>query len=130
MLPDVTSALTIHPFDYFSLSKHEIDENQSQKSQWSASMSPVQTHVRFWVCAGFRQGYLLVYGVFGTAALEFPAVRGASPAVDSGGSFQLWLLCLLGLPCSSRGHLHSASLTWDLKASASLWLLRCRGWEF
>lgn len=130
MLPGVTSALTIHLFDYFSLSKHETDENQSQKSQWSASMSPLQTHFRFCLCDGFRQGYLLVYGVFGTAALRFPAMRGDSPAVDSGGSFQLWLLWLLELPCSRRGHRRSASLTWDLKASASLWLLRCRGWEF
>lgn len=92
-----------------------------------SGLHPLQTHFRFCLCDGFRQGYLLVYGVFGTAALRFPAVRGDSPAVDSGGSFQLWLLWLLELPCSRRGHLHSASLTWDLKASASLWLLRCRG---
>lgn len=61
MLPGVTSALTIHLFEYFSLSKHEINENQSQKSQWSASMSPLQAQFRFCVCDGSGQGYLIVW---------------------------------------------------------------------
>lgn len=133
MLPGVTSALTIPLFDYFSLSKYEINENQSQKSQWSASMSPLQAHFMFCLCDGFRQGYLIGWfmerlGLQHTGqVLRISRVSGDSPAVDSAGSFQLWLLWLLELPCSRRGHGCSASLTWDLKASASLWLLRCRG---
>lgn len=134
VLPGVTSALTVHVFDYFSCSKHEINENQSQKSQWSASRSPLQTHFRFCLCVVFRQGYLMCWFMervwdCSTQAecSRFPGVNELSPAVDSGGSFQLWLLWILGLPCSRRGHRHSASLTWDLKASASLWLLRHRG---
>lgn len=135
-LPGVTSALTIHLFDYFSLSKYEINENQSQKSQWSASMSPLQAHFMFCLCDGFRQGYLIGWFMerlglqHAGQVLRISRVSGDSPAVDSAGSFQLWLLWLLELPCSRRGHGCSASLTWDLKASASLWLLRCRGWEF
>lgn len=88
------------------------------------------------VCS-FRQGYLICWFMgrvwdCSTQARcsRFPAVSGVSPAVDSGGSFQLWLLWLLELPCSTRGRRRSASLTWDLKASPSLWLLRRRGWEF
>lgn len=137
MLPGVTSALTTHLFDYSSLSKREINENQSQKSQWSASMSPLQTQFRFCPCVVFRQGYLIRWFMervwdCSTQARHsrFPGVNEVSPAVDSGGSFQLWLLWILELPCSRRGHRCSASLTWDLKASASLWLLRRRGWEF
>lgn len=131
MLPGVTSALTIHPFDYFSFSKREMNENQSQKSQWSASMSPLQMHFRFCPCAVFRQGYLIrwfmecVWDCSTQARYSrFPGVNEVSPAVDSGGSFQLWLLWILELPCSRRGHRCSASLTWGLKASASLWLLK------
>lgn len=117
------SVWLFHPFQPWNSWEPESE------SQWSASM---WAHVRlclWWFWAGLFD--LLLYGALGLQhagqELWISAVTGDSPAGDSDGSFQLWLPWLPELPCSRRGRCCSASLAWDLKASASLRPLRCRG---
>lgn len=77
MLPGVTSALTIHLFDYFTLSKHEIGENQNQNLSGQHPWVLCK-HTSGSVCDGFRQGYLICcfmehlgHGAHGPGTLNF-----------------------------------------------------------
>lgn len=55
MVPGVTSALSVHLFDCFTLSNHEIAENRSQNL---SGQHPCE-HTSGCVCDGFGQGCLI-----------------------------------------------------------------------
>lgn len=51
VLPGVTSALTVHVFDYFSCSKHEINEKESEISVVSIQESSANALEVLSVCS-------------------------------------------------------------------------------